>query len=113
MLEDAFALMAPGGSFVQFTYGMANSPVPRSAPRRPFEADVSSPIWLNLPPARVWIYRRKGAAPESAIEVPTQDVERLGRRGDRAASVRPSSGRSTRESGCCRRRDAALARHED
>ncbi len=59
LIEDAFSMMAPGGSFVQFTYGM-NSPVPRSAAEN-FDAEVSPAVWLNLPPARVWIYRRKSA----------------------------------------------------
>ncbi|MGD0633872.1 MAG: methyltransferase domain-containing protein [Beijerinckiaceae bacterium] len=59
LLEDAFALMAPGGSFVQFTYGMT-SPIPRRA-AVDFEAEVSAPVWFNLPPARVWVYRRTGA----------------------------------------------------
>jgi phosphatidylethanolamine/phosphatidyl-N-methylethanolamine N-methyltransferase len=59
LLEEAFQLMAPHGSFVQFTYGM-RSPVPRAAALE-FEADVSPPVWLNLPPARVWVYRRKAA----------------------------------------------------
>ena len=58
LLDDAFSLMAPGGSFVQFTYGM-HSPIPRSASAS-YRADVSAPVWLNLPPARVWIYRRLG-----------------------------------------------------
>ena len=63
LLEDAFSLMAPGGTFVQFTYGM-NSPIPRRA-ALDYEADVSAPVWLNLPPARVWIYRRCGEGVES------------------------------------------------
>ena len=58
LLEDAFALMGPGGVFVQFTYGMT-SPIPRR-PADDFEAEVSAPVWLNLPPARVWVYRRGG-----------------------------------------------------
>ena len=56
LIEDAFALMAPGGVFVQFTYGMA-SPIPRPASIGRFSAHATSPIWLNLPPARVWTYR--------------------------------------------------------
>ena len=110
LIGNAFTLMAPGGSFVQFTYGMA-SPVPRSAAAA-YDAEVSPPIWLNLPPARVWVYRRKGESPERAIEVPTQDVERLGRRGEvifRPARFRPIDQRKL----FSRRRDAALARHED
>ncbi|RYB01860.1 class I SAM-dependent methyltransferase [Lichenibacterium ramalinae] len=57
LLEQAFAVLQPGGSFVQFTYGIA-SPMPLRAGHHPcFEAEVSPPVWLNLPPARVWIYR--------------------------------------------------------
>jgi phosphatidylethanolamine/phosphatidyl-N-methylethanolamine N-methyltransferase len=54
LLEEAFDLMVPGGPFVQFTY-MNNSPVPLSGD---FEANVSRRIWKNLPPARIWTYRR-------------------------------------------------------
>ena len=57
LLEQAFDVLQAGGSFVQFTYGIA-SPMPLRAAHRPcFEAEVSPPVWLNLPPARVWIYR--------------------------------------------------------
>ncbi len=79
LLEDAFSLMRPGGSFVQFTYGM-HSPVPPDAAAN-YAADVSSPIWFNLPPARVWIYRRKGEAMERSSEASLCDDERLGLRG--------------------------------
>ncbi len=64
LLEQAFEVLQPGGSFVQFTYGIA-SPMPLRAGLEPvFEAEVSPPVWLNLPPARVWIYR---AAETSAL----------------------------------------------
>ena len=57
LLEQAFEVLQPGGSFVQFTYGIA-SPMPLRHGHAPcFEAEVSPPVWLNLPPARVWIYR--------------------------------------------------------
>ena len=57
LLGDAFRLLRPGAAFVQFTYGIA-SPMPRPVGRTPgFHAEVSPPVWLNLPPARVWIYR--------------------------------------------------------
>ena len=59
LLADAFRLMAPGAPFIQFTYGLV-SPVPREAGG--FTAEVSPPVWLNLPPARVWVYRRDGSA---------------------------------------------------
>lgn len=57
LLADAFNLLAPDGMFVQFTYGMI-SPIPRKgAAGLTFTAEASQPVWLNLPPARVWCYR--------------------------------------------------------
>jgi phosphatidylethanolamine/phosphatidyl-N-methylethanolamine N-methyltransferase len=55
LLRDAFDLMQPGAPFVQFTYSVV-SPVPRRFPG--FSAEASERIWLNIPPARVWVYRR-------------------------------------------------------
>ena len=66
LLGDAFQIMAPGGRFVQFTYGMI-SPIPRKARGvEPVEyvAEASPAVWLNLPPARVFAYQ---AAPEGAV----------------------------------------------
>jgi phosphatidylethanolamine/phosphatidyl-N-methylethanolamine N-methyltransferase len=54
LLTEAFNLMLPGSPFVQFTY-MNPSPVPLVGG---FEANVSRRVWKNLPPARVWTYRR-------------------------------------------------------
>jgi phosphatidylethanolamine/phosphatidyl-N-methylethanolamine N-methyltransferase len=54
LLDIAFNLMLPGSPFVQFTY-MNPSPVPLTGD---FEAHVSRRVWKNLPPARVWTYRR-------------------------------------------------------
>ncbi len=57
LLADAFGMLAPEGVFVQFTYGML-SPIPRRAAESvAFTAEASQPVWLNLPPARVWCYR--------------------------------------------------------
>jgi phosphatidylethanolamine/phosphatidyl-N-methylethanolamine N-methyltransferase len=55
LLRDAFDLMLPGAPFVQFTYSVA-SPVPKRAGG--FTAEASERIWLNIPPARVWVYRK-------------------------------------------------------
>lgn len=64
LLGDAFALMGAAGRFVQFTYGLV-SPMPKK-PKGcrpvPFQAEATAPVWLNLPPARVWVYR-PGDAP--------------------------------------------------
>jgi phosphatidylethanolamine/phosphatidyl-N-methylethanolamine N-methyltransferase len=57
LLRDAFDLMLPGAPFVQFTYSVA-SPVPKRLDW--FTAEASERIWLNIPPARVWVYRKAG-----------------------------------------------------
>lgn len=56
LIAQAFALMGPRGVFVQFTYGVG-SPAPRRVGALTLAAEASAPIWLNLPPARVWTYR--------------------------------------------------------
>jgi len=55
LVRDAFDLMLPGAPFVQFTYSVA-SPLPRRAGG--FSAEPSERIWMNIPPARVWVYRK-------------------------------------------------------
>ncbi len=55
LIRDAFDLMLPGAPFVQFTYSVA-SPLPQRLGG--FSAEASERIWMNLPPARVWVYRR-------------------------------------------------------
>jgi phosphatidylethanolamine/phosphatidyl-N-methylethanolamine N-methyltransferase len=55
LIRDAFVALAPGAPFVQFTYSVA-PPIPKSLPGVSTEA--SERIWMNLPPARVWVYRR-------------------------------------------------------
>ncbi len=55
LLHAAQALMHPNAPFVQFTYAVV-PPIP--ARSRKYTARASNRIWLNLPPARVWVYRR-------------------------------------------------------
>ena len=55
LIRDAFDLMVPGAPFVQFTYSVA-SPLPKRLGG--FTAEASKRIWMNLPPARVWVYRK-------------------------------------------------------
>ena len=49
LIRDAFAALAPGAPFVQFTYSVA-PPIPKSLPG--VRTQASERIWLNLPPAR-------------------------------------------------------------
>ena len=55
LLFEAFAVMSPGAPFVQFTYN-AVAPIPKRLDRVSVEA--SERVWMNIPPARVWVYRR-------------------------------------------------------
>jgi phosphatidylethanolamine/phosphatidyl-N-methylethanolamine N-methyltransferase len=55
LVRDAFAALARGAPFVQFTYSVV-PPIPKSLPGVSTEA--SERIWMNLPPARVWVYRK-------------------------------------------------------
>jgi len=53
LLREAFALLKADAPFVQFTYAVV-PPIPRLAG---MAVEASERIWLNLPPARVWVYR--------------------------------------------------------
>jgi len=56
LLRDCLELAAPGAPFAQFTYATA-PPIPQMAVEG-ISAKGSSIIWRNIPPARVWAYRR-------------------------------------------------------
>ena len=53
-LVAALRLLHHGAPFVQFTYAMT-APIPPRPSR--FTITASPRIWMNLPPARVWVYR--------------------------------------------------------
>jgi len=55
LLRDALELLRPGAPFVQFTYAVM-PPIPRKLAG--VRAEASERIWKNMPPARVWVYRR-------------------------------------------------------
>ncbi len=55
LLRDAFAVMRPSAPFVQFTYAVV-PPIPKAVAG--VRAEASERIWMNLPPARVWVYRK-------------------------------------------------------
>jgi phosphatidylethanolamine/phosphatidyl-N-methylethanolamine N-methyltransferase len=54
LVDGALARLAPGGVLVQFSYG-PNAPV---APPPGFGVTRAATVWANVPPARVWVYRR-------------------------------------------------------
>src|SRR5712692_1183762 len=55
LLFEAFGLMSPGAPFIQLTYN-AVPPMPARLDR--VRAQASERVWMNIPPARVWVYRR-------------------------------------------------------
>jgi len=55
LIQTAFELIAPNAPFVQFSYGL-HSPV---QPSSTVSVTRAALVLFNLPPARVWVYRRK------------------------------------------------------
>ncbi len=55
LIEAGLARMTPGKPFIQFSY-LRKGPI--EAPPPTFTAEASPWIWMNIPPARVWLYRR-------------------------------------------------------
>jgi phosphatidylethanolamine/phosphatidyl-N-methylethanolamine N-methyltransferase len=55
LLYEAFALMMPAAPFVQFTYATV-APIPKLLDR--VRSEASERIWMNIPPARIWVYRK-------------------------------------------------------
>jgi phosphatidylethanolamine/phosphatidyl-N-methylethanolamine N-methyltransferase len=62
LLHQAFELMGDEGLFIQFTYGLTKSPMPLHAHdvSGAYVGKGSAPILMNIPPARVWRYRKAG-----------------------------------------------------
>ena len=57
LLQAAHSLMHPNAPFVQFTYAVV-PPIPAVCEAGSYTTSRSNKVWLNLPPARVWVYRR-------------------------------------------------------
>jgi phosphatidylethanolamine/phosphatidyl-N-methylethanolamine N-methyltransferase len=53
-MREAFKLMGPKAPFIQFTYAVV-APIPERGAG--YVAKASNWILLNVPPARVWVYR--------------------------------------------------------
>jgi phosphatidylethanolamine/phosphatidyl-N-methylethanolamine N-methyltransferase len=56
LIADAVTVLQPAAPFIQFTYAMM-PPIPKELSS--ISAKCSELIWLNVPPARVWVYRGK------------------------------------------------------
>jgi len=55
LINEALNCLIPGAPFIQFTYAVGP---PLAHAVFGVRAEASERIWLNLPPARVWVYRR-------------------------------------------------------
>ena len=55
LLSQAHAMLHPNAPFVQFTYAIV-PPIPTRSDE--YSASASERVWRNLPPARVWVYRK-------------------------------------------------------
>lgn len=55
LFRQVFERLAPNAPFVQFSYRI-KPPIPETDGIAPMRAAT---VWLNIPPARVWVYRRR------------------------------------------------------
>ncbi len=55
LVDAAFRRLAPGAPLIQFSYGL-RSPV---KPPPDITVRLAAFVWKNLPPATVWVYRRR------------------------------------------------------
>jgi phosphatidylethanolamine/phosphatidyl-N-methylethanolamine N-methyltransferase len=55
LVEAAFRRLAPGAPMIQFSYGL-RSPV---KPPPDIAVRCAAFVWMNLPPATVWVYRHR------------------------------------------------------
>ena len=55
LVNSVFEWMQPGAPIIQFSYGL-RSPVSSSDD---ISVSLAAHVWRNLPPARVWVYRKR------------------------------------------------------
>jgi phosphatidylethanolamine/phosphatidyl-N-methylethanolamine N-methyltransferase len=63
LLDAVHEVTRANAPFVQFTYAVV-PPIPKNP--KHYTVTGSNRVWLNFPPARVWVYRRRGAAQHHA-----------------------------------------------
>ena len=62
IVKAAVDILAPDGIFVQFTYGPRPPVSDDQIARLGLTVDTGRTVWLNLPPATVYTFRKKAAA---------------------------------------------------
>jgi phosphatidylethanolamine/phosphatidyl-N-methylethanolamine N-methyltransferase len=58
IVKAAFEILAPDGIYVQFTYGTKPALTAEQLARLGLRVTAGPKVWLNLPPARVFHFRR-------------------------------------------------------
>ena len=58
IVGGAFRMLAPGAAYTQFTYSSRTPVAAGVAAELGLTAAKGEKVWANLPPARVWHYRR-------------------------------------------------------
>jgi phospholipid N-methyltransferase len=61
VMKNSLSVLAPGGKFVQFTYRTQSPVPPRVLRALNLRAWRYTRVWLNLPPAAIWVYERINA----------------------------------------------------
>jgi phosphatidylethanolamine/phosphatidyl-N-methylethanolamine N-methyltransferase len=60
IVKAAFDILAPGGVYIQFTYGSKPALSPEQLARMGLVVDSGVRVWANMPPANVFRFRRAG-----------------------------------------------------
>ena len=58
IVKAAFEILAPDGIYVQFTYGTKPALTAEQLDRLGLKVSAGPKVWLNIPPARVFHFRR-------------------------------------------------------
>jgi phosphatidylethanolamine/phosphatidyl-N-methylethanolamine N-methyltransferase len=58
IVSAAFRILAPGAPYIQFTYGPKPPVPPETVKELGLTIEKGPKIWMNVPPARVYIFRK-------------------------------------------------------
>ncbi len=61
VMKNSLQVLEEGGMFVQFTYRQTSPVPPRVVNALRLKAWRYTRVWLNLPPAAIWVYERPAA----------------------------------------------------
>ena len=59
VMKNSLSVLGEGGMFVQFTYRQTSPVPPRVVKALRLKAWRYTRVWLNLPPAAIWVYERE------------------------------------------------------